>query len=184
MCAQKHSQCKTLRTQMSGVGPGTTFDYQPARLSTLAETVNFCAPSSSSSLLSSLELSDTQVYEPWIRALLGTASHFCSFVYRPPSMMPAKLSIEMMMGEHPAARKIWQNTFSTFFNIKNSRKKSKIEQCQKLNVQPHHCLLENSRPANSSQCSGFKAGSYLRLIYFVYHSTLGWRVIKKKKGQS
>jgi len=32
---------------------------------------------SSSSLRSSLELSDTRVSEPYIRALLGTASHFC-----------------------------------------------------------------------------------------------------------
>jgi len=30
-------------------------------------------------------------------------------------------------------------------------------------------------------CSGSKAGSYLRLIDFVYHSTLELRVIKKKK---
>jgi len=30
-------------------------------------------------------------------------------------------------------------------------------------------------------CSGSKAGSYVRLIDFVYHSTLGLRVIKKKK---
>jgi len=30
-------------------------------------------------------------------------------------------------------------------------------------------------------CSGSEAGSYVRLIDFVYHSTLGWRVIKKKK---
>ena len=37
-------------------------------------------PSSSSLLLSSLELSDTTVYEPPIRALLGTASHFCQVV--------------------------------------------------------------------------------------------------------
>ena len=29
--------------------------------------------------------------------------------------------------------------------------------------------------------SGSEAGSYLRLIDFVYHSTLGLRVIKKKK---
>ena len=36
--------------------------------------------SSSSSLLSSLELSDTQVCESSIRALLGTASHFCDVV--------------------------------------------------------------------------------------------------------
>ena len=28
---------------------------------------------------------------------------------------------------------------------------------------------------------GSEAGSYLRLIVFVYHSTLGLRVIKKKK---
>jgi len=34
----------------------------------------------SSSLLSSLELSDTKVHEPQIRALLGTASHFCEEV--------------------------------------------------------------------------------------------------------
>jgi len=37
-------------------------------------------PSSSALLLSSLELSDTKVYEPSIRALLGTASHFCEVV--------------------------------------------------------------------------------------------------------
>jgi len=30
-------------------------------------------------------------------------------------------------------------------------------------------------------CSGSEAGSYLRLIDFAYHSTLGLRVIKKKK---
>ena len=30
-------------------------------------------------------------------------------------------------------------------------------------------------------CSGTEAGSYLRLVEFVYHSTLGLRVIKKKK---
>jgi len=29
-------------------------------------------------------------------------------------------------------------------------------------------------------CSGSGAGSYLRLIDYVYHSTLGLRVIKKK----
>jgi len=36
--------------------------------------------SSSYLLLSSLELSDTTIYEPQIRALLGTASHFCQVV--------------------------------------------------------------------------------------------------------
>ena len=34
----------------------------------------------SSLLLSSLELSDTTIYEPQIRALFGTASHFCQVV--------------------------------------------------------------------------------------------------------
>jgi len=34
----------------------------------------------------------------------------------------------------------------------------------------------------TEMCSGSEAGSYLRLIDFVYHSTLGLRVIKKKKG--
>ena len=32
-------------------------------------------------------------------------------------------------------------------------------------------------------CSGSEAGWYLRLIDFVYHSTLGLRVIKKKRRQ-
>ena len=40
----------------------------------------FRASLSSSLLLSSLELSDTKVYEPYIRARLGTASHFCKVV--------------------------------------------------------------------------------------------------------
>jgi len=31
-------------------------------------------------------------------------------------------------------------------------------------------------------CSGSETGSYLRLIDLVYHSTLGLRSIKKKKG--
>jgi len=33
-------------------------------------------------------------------------------------------------------------------------------------------------------CSGSEAGSYVRLIDSVYHSTLGLRVIKKKKKRS
>ena len=33
-------------------------------------------------------------------------------------------------------------------------------------------------------CSGSEAGSYLRLVDFVYHSTLGLRVIKKKKEEA
>ena len=37
-------------------------------------------PLVSSLLLSSLELSDRKVYEPYMRALLGTAAHFCEVV--------------------------------------------------------------------------------------------------------
>jgi len=42
-----------------------------------------------------------------------------------------------------------------------------------------HCMSAYEQFAE--MCSGFEAGSYLRLIVFVYHSTLGLRVIKKKK---
>ena len=34
--------------------------------------------------------------------------------------------------------------------------------------------------SRAEMCSGSEAGSYLRLIDFVYHSTLGLRVIQKK----
>ena len=37
-------------------------------------------PSSSSLFLSILELSDTAIYEPYIRAFLGTAPQFCTAV--------------------------------------------------------------------------------------------------------
>ena len=33
----------------------------------------------------------------------------------------------------------------------------------------------------TEMCSGSEAGSYLRLIDFVYHSTLGLRVLKKRR---
>ena len=42
-----------------------------------ASVSSLSCTSSSSLLLSSLQLSDTQVYEPWIRALLATALQFC-----------------------------------------------------------------------------------------------------------
>jgi len=42
-----------------------------------------------------------------------------------------------------------------------------------VEIEEYNCLTE--------MCSGSEAGSYLRLIDFVYHSTLGLIVIKKKK---
>ena len=52
---------------------------------------------SSSLLLSSIELSDTQVFEP-IRALLGTALHFCEVVLVGPRTVPnsAALSLRIL----------------------------------------------------------------------------------------
>ena len=44
---------------------------------------------------------------------------------------------------------------------------------------PVHVVLLGLRV--SEMCSGSEAGSYLRRVDFVYHSTLEWRVIKKKR---
>ena len=41
------------------------------------------------------------------------------------------------------------------------------------------CRFENNY--FTEMCSGSEAGSYLRRMDFVYHSTLGLRVIRKKK---
>ena len=52
---------------------------------------------------------------------------------------------------------------------------------------PRHQLPTRSQFENNyftEMCSGSQAGSYLRLIDFVYHSTLDWRVIKKKRRQA
>ena len=63
------------RERFSGVGaPGGEGDPGCQGLGRAAP------PLLSSVLLSSLELRDTKVYEPQIRALLGTASHFCEVV--------------------------------------------------------------------------------------------------------
>jgi len=53
---------------------------------------------SSSLLLSSLELSDTKVYEPHIRALLGTASHFCEVVVLKSKTLNAQAVRPMLRG--------------------------------------------------------------------------------------
>jgi len=42
------------------------------------------------------------------------------------------------------------------------------------------CKAVGGRNYFTEMCSGSETGSYLRLIDFVYHSTLGVRVIKKK----
>ena len=62
------------------------------------EQQNRSTPSSSSALLlSSLELSDTQVYEPEMRALLGTASHFCEVVVLKLRTVPIGIALSQRM---------------------------------------------------------------------------------------
>jgi len=44
------------------------------------------------------------------------------------------------------------------------------------------CRVQGRRnPTQAEMCSGSEAGSYLKLIDFVYHSTLGLRVITKRR---
>ena len=70
-----NTRTSTLNTQHSTFNTQhSTLNTQHSTLNTQHSTLN--TQPSSSLLLSSLELSDTQVYEPEIRALLGTASHF------------------------------------------------------------------------------------------------------------
>ena len=67
------------RTQRFNLGIVRQFDESLLRRTAGANS-SLRHPSSSSLVLSSLELSDTKVYEPSIRARLGTASHFCEAV--------------------------------------------------------------------------------------------------------
>ena len=60
------------------------------------EATLVCLSSSSSLLLSSLDLSHTKVYQPLIRALLGTASHFCGVVHKSMSS-----SVRPNLGQSP-----------------------------------------------------------------------------------
>ena len=63
--------------------------------------------SSSSLLLSSLELSDTKVYEPSIRARLGTAAHFCGVVVLADTLAPRRISFRNKT-ESGVHRKQWR----------------------------------------------------------------------------
>ena len=64
--------CLQMRSPLDGRG-------QPWALSEAAAPPRDTS-TSSSSLLASLDLSNTSIYEPQIRALLGTAPHFCQTV--------------------------------------------------------------------------------------------------------
>ena len=89
----------------------------------------------------SLKLSDTRVYEPQIRARLGTTTHLCEVVVLKLRTVftwsAAQVRAPSDLGWHGPDQRTWGSTDPL--------------------------------------------GSYLRLIDFVYHSTVGLRVIKKKK---
>ena len=67
---------KSLRSSYTGLYSqrGRDDDVPPG------DTFAHLSSSSSAVLLSSLVLSDTKVYEPYTRARLGTAAHFCEVV--------------------------------------------------------------------------------------------------------
>ena len=52
---------------------------------------------------------------------------------------------------------------------------------RKLEEPAHRYSSQFENNYFTEMCSGFEAGSYLRRIDFVYHPTLGLRVIKQKK---
>ena len=71
-------------------------------------------PSSSSSVLPlSLELGDTTIYEPQVRALLGTAPHFCEAVVLKLRTVPlgAALSLRIQTVEGKRRIEDWRASF-------------------------------------------------------------------------
>jgi len=57
----------------------------------------------------------------------------------------------------------------------------KCIQTSRLSIKNFLSLADREGNYFTEMCSGSEAGSYFRLIDFVYHSTLGLRVIKKKR---
>ena len=84
----RNGGCRRRRTSRTCASSSTTPRSTPSR--------SF----SSSLLLSSLELSDSQVYVPETRALLGTASHFCEVVVlkSSPRSTPSRLRALISQG--------------------------------------------------------------------------------------
>ena len=65
---------------------------------------------------------------------------------------------------------------------KNNRIRELDQGARQLRKTNRKCFSQGWRSHYfTDMCSGSEAGSYVRLIDFVYHSTLGLRVIKKKQ---
>jgi len=62
------------------IGDRTPTAQSPSPVPAAVHPAPRTSPSSSSFILSSLELSDTTVHEPYIRALLDTVSQFCEAI--------------------------------------------------------------------------------------------------------
>ena len=83
--------------------------HKRARPTTCTRSKNLPA---SSLLLSSLELSDTTVYESYIRALFGTASHFCE------KLLDVATEVAATAPTQPSAvEKIWHTSDSQGQNL-------------------------------------------------------------------
>jgi hypothetical protein len=93
-----------------------------------------------------------------IRALLGNTAHFCnSFGHEPVHNLQHRVAQTF---ESSDFKRLVQGLWFLVLGL-GSRVRADLD---------------------AEMCSGSEAGSYLRLIDFVYHSTLGLREIKKKKG--
>jgi len=94
-------------------------------------------PSSSSLLLSSLELRDTKVYEPEIRARLGTAAHFCEVVevevrHLPPTVRcrATRQQLDRFHGLSPESQD--QNLVLTVFYVPSSLDSGRVVRSEGL----------------------------------------------------
>ena len=71
-------------------------------------------------------------------------------------------------------------SISEMFLLKSVKFSPKLSQWMGLSGSRNSSQFENNY--FTEMCSGSEAGSYLRLIDFVYHSTLGLGVIQKKRS--
>ena len=129
----------------------------------------------------SLELSDTQVYEPEIRALLGTPSNFCDVVpLPPPSTSIGRQARHSARPPTPLDIVHWIpiNTqspccFSVAFSHATRGGSRDIALGSDSLNRLHPSLLRRNVKL-------FRGGLTFKAHRLVHHSTLGWRLIKKK----
>ena len=124
-------------------------------------------------LLPSLELSDAKVFEPQIRALLGTASHFCEVVVRPSGCEP------LISHFSPSNVGPSSNMSYCFIDIASTSHKDHMYSGSSC-APPPRTFWYTSQFKNIN-VKRFRGGLVFKAHGRVYHSTLGLRVIQKKK---